>query len=69
MVFENRVLRDIFGHKRDVVTGEWRTLQNEELSVLYSAPAVIQVIKTKISLAVQVARMGERCIQGLGGMT
>ena len=44
-VFENRVLRRIFGPKRDEVTGEWRKLHNEELTDLYSLPNIIQVIK------------------------
>jgi hypothetical protein len=44
-VFENRVLRGIFGSKRDGVTGEWRTLHNEELNDLYSSPNIIRVIK------------------------
>jgi hypothetical protein len=41
-VFENRVLRRIFGPKRDKVTGEWRKLRNEELSDLYSSPSIIE---------------------------
>jgi hypothetical protein len=45
-VFENRVLRRIFGHKRDEVTGEWRKLQNEELHDLYS-PTIVRVIKSR----------------------
>ena len=44
-VFENMVLRRIFGHRRDEVTGEWRRLHNEELNDLYSSPNVMQVIK------------------------
>jgi hypothetical protein len=44
-VFENRVLRRIFGPKRDKVTGEWRRLHNKELYVLYSSPDMILVIK------------------------
>jgi hypothetical protein len=44
-VFENRVLRKIFGPKRDEVTGEWRRLHNEELYDLYSSPCIIRVIK------------------------
>jgi hypothetical protein len=44
-VFENKVLRRIFGPKRDKVTGEWRKLHNEELHILYSSPNVIRQIK------------------------
>jgi hypothetical protein len=44
-VFENRVLRRIFGPKRDEVTGEWRRLHNKELYALYSSPNIIRVIK------------------------
>jgi len=44
-VFENRVLKRIFGPKRDRVTGEWRKLQNEEFSDLYHSPNNVQVIK------------------------
>jgi hypothetical protein len=46
-VFENRVLRRIFGPKRDEVTGEWRRLHNEELYALYSSPNIIRVISQK----------------------
>jgi hypothetical protein len=45
-VFENRVLRRIFGPKRNEVTGEWRRLHNEELHDLYSSPTIVQVIKS-----------------------
>ena len=44
-VFKNRVLRGIFGLKRDEVTGEWRRLHNEEFYALYSSPDIIRVIK------------------------
>jgi hypothetical protein len=46
-VFENRVLRRIFGPKRDEVTGEWRRLHNENLCNLYSSPKIVRVIKSR----------------------
>ena len=46
-VFENSVLRRIFGPKRDGVTGEWRKLHNEELNDLYSSPNIVRVIKLR----------------------
>jgi hypothetical protein len=59
-VFENRVLRRIFGPKRDEVTGEWRKLHNEELNGLYSVPNIVRVIKSRrMRWARQIARMGE----------
>ena len=59
-VFENRVLRKVFGPKRDEVTGEWRKLHNEELNVLYSLPSIVQVVKSRrMRWAGHVARMGE----------
>jgi hypothetical protein len=45
-VFENRVLRRIFGPKRDEVTGEWRKFQNKELHNLYSSPDIIRQVKS-----------------------
>jgi hypothetical protein len=58
-VFENRVLRRIFGLKRDEVTGGWRKLHNEELQNLYSSPSIIRMIKSwRMSWAWHVARMG-----------
>jgi hypothetical protein len=47
-VFENRVLRRLFGLKRDEVTGEWRKLHNEELHDLYFTPTIARVIKSRI---------------------
>jgi hypothetical protein len=46
-VFENRVLRRIFGPKKDGLTGEWRKLHNEELDDLYSSPNIVRVIKSR----------------------
>jgi hypothetical protein len=46
-VFENRVLRRIFGPERDEVTGDWRKLLNEELRDLYSSPSIIRLIKSR----------------------
>jgi hypothetical protein len=59
-VFENRVLRRIFGPKRDEVIGGWRKLHNEELHGLYSLPSIFRVIKARRTRwAGHVARMGE----------
>jgi hypothetical protein len=59
-VFENRVLRRIFGPKRDEVAGGWRKLHNEELPNLYSSPSIIRMMKWRMRWAGQVARMGRR---------
>jgi hypothetical protein len=60
-VFENRVLRRIFGPKRDEVTGEWRKLHNKELNGLYSLPSIIRIIKSRrMRWAIHVAGMGEK---------
>jgi hypothetical protein len=46
-VFENKVLRKIFGPKRDEVTGEWRKIHNEELRDLYSSPSIFRIIRIR----------------------
>jgi hypothetical protein len=59
--FENRVLRRLFGPKRDEVTGGWRKLYNEELHNLYSSQSIIRMIKSRrMRLTGRVARMGRR---------
>jgi hypothetical protein len=60
-VCENRVLRRIFGPKRDEITKEWKKLHNEELNDLYCSPNIVWVIKSKrMRSARHVARMGDR---------
>jgi hypothetical protein len=69
-VFEDSVLRRIFGVKRDGVTGMWRKLHNEEINDLYCSPNIVRVVKWgRVRWAGHVARMGggEWRIQGFGG--
>jgi hypothetical protein len=69
-VFENRVLRRIFGPKRDEVTEEWRELHNEDLNNLYSSPNMVRVIeKNEMGEACSAYGGGDRHVQGFGGET
>jgi hypothetical protein len=77
-VFENRVLRRVFGPKRDEATGEWRRLHNEELNDLYSSPNIIIIIivnnnynQIENDMGGECSTYGgkERCIQDFGGET
>jgi hypothetical protein len=59
-VFENKMLRRIFGPRRDKITGDWRRLHNEKLNNLYSSPTIVQGIKSRrMRWAGHVACMGE----------
>jgi len=72
-VFENRVLRRVFGPKRNEMTGVWRTLHNEELNDLYSSSNIIRVIKARrmrwVGWACSAYWGEESCIHGFGGET
>jgi hypothetical protein len=70
-VFENKVLRSIFGSKRDEVTGEWRKLPNEELNDLYFSSKIVRVIKSRRMRWGACSTYGgeERRIQSFGGKT
>jgi hypothetical protein len=67
-VYENRVLRGIFGAKRDAISGEWRKLHNEELHDLYPSLTIVRVLKSRRMRWAGHAG-GERCVQGFGGKT
>jgi hypothetical protein len=67
-VFQNRVLRRIFGPKKDEVTGEWRKLHNEELHNMYSSPDIIRQVKAnEMGGACSTHERGENSVQGFGG--
>jgi len=71
-VFENRVLRRIFGPKKDELTGEWGKLHNEELNKLYCSPSIVRVKKiekNEMGGACSAYGGGERCIQDFCGET
>jgi hypothetical protein len=68
-VSENRVVRRIFGPKREDVTGEWRILHNEEINDLYSSTNIIRMIKSRRMRWAGHVSGEERCIQGFGGKT
>jgi hypothetical protein len=57
-VSENRVLRRVFGPKRDEVTGEWRKLHNKELNDVYSLPNIVRVVKSR---RIEKNEMGRAC--------
>jgi len=71
VMFENRLLRRIFGSKRDEITRKWRKLNNEELNALYSLSNIVQVIKwRRMRWAGHIARMGrEVSCTGFSGET
>jgi hypothetical protein len=67
-VFENRVLRRIFGPKMDEVTGEWRKLHNEEFHNFYSSLDIIRQVKAnEVGGACGTYGRGEKSVQGFGG--
>jgi hypothetical protein len=69
-VFENRILRRIFGPEKDEITGKWRKLHNKELNDLYSSLNIVRLIKiekNEMSGACNTYGREERCIQGFGG--
>jgi hypothetical protein len=70
-VFENEVLRRIFGPKRDEVTGEWRRLHKKELYSVYSSPNIIRIIEPRRQMGRTCSTYEgkERCIQNFSGET
>jgi hypothetical protein len=66
-MFEKRILRRIFGPKREEVAGGWRRLHNEEFHNLYTSPNIVRVIRTRMRRAGHAARMrDQKCIQYFG---
>jgi hypothetical protein len=71
-VFENRVLRRVFGPNRDELTGKWRKLHNEELNDMYSLPNIVRVVKSRsheMGRTCNAYEGGKRVAQGVGGET
>jgi hypothetical protein len=66
-VFENRVLRGIFGPKKDELTGEWRKLHNGELHILYSSPDIIQIKENEVGGECDTHGRGEKRVLDFGG--
>jgi hypothetical protein len=69
-VFENRMLRRIFGPRRGELAGGWRKVQNESVHNLYSSPNIVRMIKSRrVKPAGHVSCMGQKCIQNFGTKT
>ena len=71
-MFQNKVIREIFGAKRDEITGEWRKLHNAELHALYSSPNIIRNLKSRrLKMGRPCSTHGtiQKCIQSFSGET